>query len=85
MSDALYGTRLRWDSGHGVAKLHGVSVALTRAPVLGGSLVVHVDCTPEVQCFEIRRVESDAMGRMSGDEIRDAYALLVELTLKGHE
>lgn len=76
MSDALYRTRLRWENGHGVARLAGVSVALKGAPVLCGVRVTQVDFTPECQCFEIRRAPSDPVTEMTADEIASAQALL---------
>lgn len=81
MSDDLYSTRLRWGSRGGIAKLHGVQVDLGSAPVLlGGVPVVEMDYTPEVRCWEIRRVPGGRMEEMNGEEIRAADELLRVLT-----
>ena len=81
MSDRLYHTRLRYSSGRGTgaAMLHGRIVPLTAPPVIGGCAVAHIDYTPEVRCYEIRRHASDAMAEMTPAEIAEADALLQRL------
>lgn len=76
MSDRLYQTRLRWSGNRGAAMLHGRIVPLTQPPVLAGVAVAHVDYTPEVGCFEVRRLPSDAMSEMTPNEISEADAIL---------
>jgi hypothetical protein len=79
VSDALYSTRLRCMHGRGVARLHGRSVELVEAPVLGGVAVHHVDYTPEVSVIEIQRRACDPRVEMTAGEIADADRLLRRL------
>ena len=51
MSHAYYSTRLYWAGNHGVAKLRGVSVALSAPPVVRERRVESVDYTPEVGVY----------------------------------
>lgn len=53
LSDHLYFTRLRWDGSRGIAKLHGRTAQLTRAPDLGIEFT-SIDYVPEVACCLIR-------------------------------
>lgn len=80
MSDHLYQTRLRWSGGRGVAMLHGKAVPLTEPPMIGGVAVSHMDYTPEVGCYEIRRRPFDKMDDMTAAEVADADALLRRMT-----
>ena len=80
MSDLFYTTRLRWSGGYGIAKLHGVTVALAVAPDLGAGPVETLDYTPEVGCLEIRQRACDPMREMTPAEIHAADALLRVLT-----
>lgn len=79
MSHALYMTRLYWAGGRGIAKLHGVQMQLSAAPVLPGPSILMIDYTPEVRCCEILRY-GEAKRDMTPDEIRSADLLLVVLT-----
>lgn len=53
MSDNLYFTRLRWDGSRGIAKLHGRTAQLMRAPDIGIEFT-NIDYVPEVACCLIR-------------------------------
>ena len=79
MSDVYYSTRLRWDSRHGVAKLHGRVVALYQAPDLGGGPVHAVDYVPEVHLAEIQPRACDCRRDMLPQEIEAADRVLGEL------
>lgn len=79
MSDALYTTRLRWHHGRGVARLHGRSIELDRAPDLGGGDVEHLDYTPEVGVCDIRVRACDQVRAMTRQEIHAADRLLRSL------
>jgi hypothetical protein len=75
MSDARHTTRLRWDVSKGVAKLHGVSVALTEAPDLGRGKVLHVDYVPE-DAYGVVQYAGQPARNMDDSEKRSADALL---------
>jgi hypothetical protein len=83
MSDALYSTRLRWDSRHGVAKLHGQVVVLHQAPDLGGGPVHGCDYVPEVRMAEIQPRACDSRRDMTAREIEAADRVLAELVESG--
>jgi hypothetical protein len=75
MSDARHTTRLRWDVSKGVAKLHGVSVALTEPPNLGRGPVLHVNYVPE-EAHGVVQYAGQPPRNMDADEKRSADALL---------
>lgn len=83
MSHTYYSTRLYWHAGRGVAKLHGVAVALVEPPRIGGLQVDGIDYTPEVQVARI-------LPRMAGwrdmerDEVAEAD-LILRLMTEHHE
>lgn len=79
MSDALYCTRLRWQNGRGVAKLHGRAMVLISAPEFWFGAVDMIDYTPEVGCVEIRPRACDPVREMTRDEIHAADRLLRSL------
>lgn len=79
MSHALYSTRLYWAGGRGIAKLRGLQVQLSAAPVLPGSSILMIDYAPEVGCVEILRY-GEARREMTREEIRSADLLLEVLT-----
>lgn len=75
MTDARYTTRLRWDAVKGVAKLHGVSVALTEPPNLGRGPVFRVDYRPE-EAYAVVQYPGQPPRNMDADEARSADNLL---------
>lgn len=79
MSDALYFTRLRWDSRAGIAKMHGHLVLLSAGPDLGAGPVHAIDYTPEVGVAEIQPRACDPRRDMLAAEIAAADRLLAEL------
>lgn len=79
MSDDLYTTRLRWHHGRGIGKLYGRSIALDRAPDLGGGPVEALDFTPEVGVCEVRQRACDPKRTMTREEIHAADRLLRSL------
>ena len=76
MSDALYATRLRWDSRRGVCKLAGLAVEITTAPDLGSGPVHSCDYVPEVHIAEVQPRACDCRRDMLPAEIQAARALL---------
>lgn len=54
MSDDLFYTRLRWSSGHGIAKYKGRVTELTQAPEIAGFPVAELIHTPEVHSSWVR-------------------------------
>lgn len=80
MSDDLYMTVLRWSGYSGIAKLHGVAVALKSAPNLGTGPVWTMDYRPDFKVREVRPRSIDAPRDMEPQEIDAADNLLRELT-----
>ena len=79
MSHALYSTVLMWSVTRGFAKLHGVLAAI-RAPLdLLGRRVCEIDYIPEIGRRSIL-FAGEPLRDMTGDEVRAADALLIELT-----
>lgn len=83
MSHAYYSTRLYWSAGRGVAKLHGVAVALVEPPRISGQLVDGIDYTPEVQVARILP-RLNGWRDMERDEIAEAD-LILRLMTAHHE
>jgi hypothetical protein len=54
VSSWLYLTRLFWQSGRGVAKLHGKTVKLEAPPQVAGMLVEEIDYIPEIGMARVR-------------------------------
>ena len=75
MSHDLYTTRLYWCGMRGVAKLHGVSIRLTRPPVLGGVVVDAIDYVPEVRMATVMFPFS-GWREMTRTEVKEADAYL---------
>lgn len=80
MSDDLYLTILRWGGFSGVAKLHGISVPLDRAPNLGSGPVWTMDYRPDFGVRDVRPRSIDATRDMEPQEIAAADNLLKLLT-----
>lgn len=82
MSDALYLTRLRWDSRGGVAKINGQVVVLTGPPDLGAGPVHMVDYIP---CIHLQLIQPRACDAprdwMDPAEIAGADRVLAAIAL----
>ncbi|MDQ5958947.1 MAG: hypothetical protein QG592_25 [Pseudomonadota bacterium] len=79
MSHALYSTALLWHVTRGVAKLHGVLAAVGEPLMLMGRRVAEIDYIPEIGRRSIL-FAGEPLRDMTGDEVRAADALLIELT-----
>jgi hypothetical protein len=80
VTDSLYSTRLRFNGRSGIAKLHGVAVALDTSPDLGTGPVWMVDYRPEVGLALVQPRSIDPVRDMSPHERRAADELLRHLT-----
>lgn len=83
MSDALWTTRLRWDSRSGVAKCGDLLMRLTMAPDLGAGPVHSCDFVPEVHIAEIQPRACDCRRDMLPEEIEAARRVLAALLSGG--
>lgn len=70
MSHYLYSTRLYWQNGRGIAKLHNDVVHLNHAPEICGH-PADCDVTPEVGVYMIRN-EFEGWRDMTREEILSA-------------
>ena len=71
---------LRWTGYSGIAKLHGIAVALTKAPNLGSGPVWTMDYRPDFGVRDVRPRSIDPPRDMEPQEIAAADNLLRELT-----
>ena len=80
MSNALYWTVLEYHGTRGIAKMHGMTVALKTPPVLDGYDVTAMRYIPEIGEAQLQAEPGQPWRRMTPEEIHDADALLRELT-----
>lgn len=78
MSHALYSTRLYWQRGSGIAKLHGREVPLVRAPAIGAARTLELDYIPEIGLATIQ-TQTERRRDMTAAEQRECDVLLKEL------
>ncbi len=76
MTDSLYSTRLRYDGRGGIAKMHGICVALDTGPNLGDGPVWSCDYRPEVGLALVRPRSIDPVRDMTLEERQAADRLL---------
>ncbi|MEY2656087.1 MAG: hypothetical protein RLZZ524_3115 [Pseudomonadota bacterium] len=76
MTDDLYSTRLRFNGRSGIAKLHGLCIALDAGPDLGSGPVWFVDYRPEVGLALVQPRAIEPVRDMTLHERRAADELL---------
>ena len=78
MSHALYWTVLEWHNGRGIAKHLGMTVSLTKPPVLDGYDTTGLRYIPEIGEAQVQPEPGQPWRRMTEAEIRDlGFAWLV--------
>lgn len=78
MSHDLYATRLYWQNGRGIAKLHGKTVPLDNAPDIGVPAVLEVDYIPEIGVANLQ-TRFERRRDMTPDEVKVCDKLLGEV------
>lgn len=78
MSHDLYATRLYWQNGRGIAKLHGKAVPIDKAPDIGVPAVIELDYIPEIGVANLQ-TRFERRRDMTPDEVMACDKLLVEV------